>query len=380
MALKKIAILTQPLFTNYGGFLQAYALQSTLERLGNKVEIIRRDPPYLSLRFPNNVKLEVKYLIKRLLSKPCTERSASQNKLITKNVNRFIKRYLNVSESLYTDNQLISYTKKHHFDAFVVGSDQVWRPAMSPNIYNFYLDFVSEQPIKKLAYAASFGVDKWEYTSSEQEACCKLVKQFDAISVREATGVDLCREYLGVVAVQVLDPTFLLSSKDYEQLAVFENEPKRDGDLFCYVLDKSDEKKACIDAIKAAMGYHDYYCMPRYSESPDNIARYKDLCIFPSVTSWIRSLMDAKMVVTDSFHGTAFSIIFNKPFWVIGNKARGLSRFESILGLFDLQDRLIVPPQKNDIDWAKPIDWESVNEKKREWQGYSLEFIKSVLK
>ena len=83
-------------------------------------------------------------------------------------------------------------------------------------------------------------------------------------------------------------------------------------------------------------------------------------CVFPSVTSWLRGFMDAEMVIVDSFHGAVFSIIFNKPFWVIGNSKRGNARFESLLGLYGLEDRMITPGDS--VDWGKTIDWDRVNE------------------
>ena len=89
--------------------------------------------------------------------------------------------------------------------------------------------------------------------------------------------------------------------------------------------------------------------------------------------------MDAKMVFTDSFHGCVFSIIFNKPFWVIGNTERGNARFDSLLKIFNLQDRLISPDDINKTDLTLPINWEKVNSIKKEWQEKSFNFLKNNL-
>lgn len=375
----KLAILTQPLFFNYGGLLQAYALQTILERMGHEVIILNRETTSASVRFPNNLVLDAKYFLRKILRKPNVTRNSRQNKLISSKTQKFTDSYLHTSPSLYSVKLLNKYLSKHPQDGFVVGSDQVWRPSMSPCLTNYFLDFTKLQNVKRIAYAASFGVDCWEFTDADTVACSALAKIFDAISVREASGVALCEEYLEVDAVHVLDPTLMLEKEDYIQLANEANETKIDGSLFCYVLDKSEEKQTVIKTISQKQGLKDFYCMPALHDSPENIERDPDNCIYPPVTQWLRSFMDAEMVLTDSFHGTAFSIIFNKPFWVIGNKARGLSRFESILGIFGLQDRLITPEQASSIDWIAPIDWERVNAVRKEWQNMSQDFLDKAL-
>lgn len=375
----KIGILTQPLFTNYGGILQAYALQHVLLSMGHEVKIIRRDPKYLSTRFPNNLLLDIKYYLRKLLRKKSCARSARQIRYISSQTYRFINKYINITESLYTETQLRKYIAKNPYDVYVVGSDQVWRPAMSPNIYNFFLDFVTYDKARRVAYAASFGVDNWEFSEEQTQICSQLAKMFDAISVREESGVDLCEKYLGVNATHVLDPTLLLSEEEYTSLVIAENEPKLNGDLFCYVLDITKETMACIDMIKASMGYSDYYCMPDYNDASYNIAKYRHLCVYPPVTQWIRSFMDAKMVFTDSFHGTVFSIIFNKPFWVIGNKKRGLSRIESLLEQFGLQDRFITIDDVSNTEWSKTIDWDEVNQKRDSLKDFSISYLYQAL-
>ena len=102
-------------------------------------------------------------------------------------------------------------------------------------------------------------------------------------------------------------------------------------------------------------------------------------CVTPPVEDWISAFMEAEMVVTDSFHGCVFSIIFNKPFWVIGNKARGMARFETLLSQYGLQDRLINPSEVGNIDVNKPINWDEVNNKRKELQDIAVDFIEKNL-
>src|SRR5690606_26995758 len=129
---------------------------------------------------------------------------------ISNNNVKFLNKYINHSLLINAYKDLAEYFKNRKFNAVIVGSDQTWRPKYSPNIYNYYLDFLKDNnQIKKLAYASSFGTAEWEYTTEQTEKCKTLAKQFHAISVREHTGVDLCREKLGVEAIQLLDPTLL---------------------------------------------------------------------------------------------------------------------------------------------------------------------------
>ena len=113
-----------------------------------------------------------------------------------------------------------AYTSQYRFDAYVVGSDQVWRPTynLGDKLFDMYLAFADGQQVKRLSYAASFGVDKWEYSDDQTRICSELAKQFDAISVREKSGVKLCADNLGVDAIHVLDPTMLLDPSDYNKL------------------------------------------------------------------------------------------------------------------------------------------------------------------
>ena len=126
----------------------------------------------------------------------------------------FIDKYLHVIDVNVpiTENSINDY----NFDGYIVGSDQVWRPRYcKKTLMNNFLDFTNGINVKRLSYAASFGVDSWEFTKDETTKCAELIKTFNAISVREASAVDLCKQYLGVESKQVLDPTLLLSSEDY---------------------------------------------------------------------------------------------------------------------------------------------------------------------
>ena len=110
-----------------------------------------------------------------------------------------------------------------------------------------------------------------------------------------------------------------------------------------------------------------------------DIKEHIDDCIYPSVTRWIRGFMDAKMIVTDSFHGVLFSIIFNKPFWVMDNYLRGNARFDSVLDLFELQERRISDFSISDKKWDLPIDWEKINRINKREIKKSLSLLQNIL-
>lgn len=377
----KIGVYTHTLGNNYGGLLQAWALQKTLQSMGHEVWILQHDDESLRIKVLKQIRKIVFPLIRRFYV------TDQDKRYICSNTYAFIEKYIQPRTNFLSPSELHYYLKQNAFDVVVVGSDQVWRPMYVGNIKHFFLDFAEDLDIKRISYAASFGVDTWEINSAQTKACKRLVQQFDAISVRESSGVDLCKQYLDKNAVQVLDPTLLHEKKEYESIVKQENEPRRNGGLFCYVLDKSEESQEIVRMVSTKTRIEPYYCMPRNTDYAYMTRNNKDDFVYPRVITWLRSFMDAEMIITDSFHGVVFSIIFNKPFWVIVNKKRGAARFESLLKIFGLENRMIIDNNKNcsgttdctGIDWNEPIDWDRVNEIKKRWQDKSLEFLKESL-
>ena len=370
----KIGILTQPLHSNYGGLLQNYALQQTLVRAGHEVETIdwgggsgframlyRMKVQVLHMLLPNRYPL-LKYMP-----------NDKEKSIIQRNTHHFINTYINHTETIHSYEGFVSQAAKGKYDAYVVGSDQCWRPCYNAFLPSMFLDFVQDKQVKRIAYAASFGTDKWEFTPQQTAVCVPLAKKFDMVSVREDSGVKLCKENLGVDAVHVLDPTMLLTKEDYIQLIEKEKEPKSDGTLFNYILDPDAKKSAFIQKVAKAKGLKAFQVLPKCQaeiRTKEDVKKRIEDCVFPGVTTWLRAFMDAEMTIVDSFHGMVFSIIFNKPFWAIGNVSRGMSRFTSLLKMFHLEDRLLDADNLDDVDFSKPIDWTMVNgileEKRRE--------------
>lgn len=359
----KIGIITQALHTNYGGLLQNYALQQVLKKLGHEVITLdQTDAPVSRLII---VASYVKTFILRLIRKGVGrkyyfELDEKKKAYIGKHTQYFTDKYINHTRPMYKTEDFRNFCINNKIDVLMVGSDQVWRPYYNHNIYRSFFDFAEGFEIKRYAYAASFGVDSWEFTEEQTIRCKKLLEKFDAISVREHSGVDLCEIYFGRKAEFVLDPTMLLEKEDYEELVYTENEPMSSGDLFTYILDESEEKANIIEKISESLDLVPFKVMPKYRANRQTIKQIDD-CVFPPVTRWLRAFMDAKFVVCDSFHGAVFSIIFNKPFLVIGNKKRGICRFTSLLKLYNLEDRLITGVENDLSVIEKRIAWDSVN-------------------
>lgn len=361
----KIGILTQPLLANYGGILQNYALQQVLKQMGHEVWTIDwgngsglRETLYrMKVRVLHTL---LPYKFPPLRYKPNDKERA----IIQRNTNHFINTYINHTEAVHSYEGFGSQAEKGKYDVYVVGSDQCWRPCYNAFLSSMFLDFVQDKQVKRIAYAASFGTDKWEFTPQHTAVCAPLAKKFDLVTVREDSGVKLCKQHLGVDAVYVLDPTMLLTKEDYIQLIEKEKEPKSDGTLFNYILDPDTKKSAFIQKVAKSKGLKVFQVLPKCqteTRTKDDVKNRIEDCVFPGVTTWLRAFMDAEMTIVDSFHGMVFSIIFNKPFWAIGNVSRGMSRFTSLLRMFHLEDRLLETDHLDNVDFSKPIDWIMVN-------------------
>lgn len=380
----KIGILTQPLHSNYGGLLQNYALQQTLIRAGYEVETIdwgRRKTLRSSL-YNSKIRLLHTFFPKKY-SKDSYSPNDRELAVIKRNTNLFIETHIKHTNKIHSYEEFIEQAAKEEYGAYVVGSDQCWRPCYNAFISSMFLDFVQDKMVKRIAYAASFGTDKWEFTSQQTDVCAPLVRKFDLVTVREDSGVKLCKEHLGVDAIHVLDPTMLLTKEDYIQLIEKEKEPKSNGTLFNYILDPDAKKRAFIKRVADAKGLTSFQVLPKYqaeTRTKEDVKKCIEDCVFPRVTAWLRAFMDAEMTIVDSFHGMVFSIIFNKPFWAIGNVSRGMSRFTSLLKMFHLEDRLLDADNLDNVDFFEPVDWKYVNSILEEKRRSSKDLLLSRLK
>lgn len=373
---KMVAILTQALGYNYGGIIQNYALQKVVRDLGCNVTTIDRSEENPHSEFKIAVS-EYKTIFQRHFLKQ-NKLSVLDRAKVSKNTKKFIEKHIQVSAKIRTSEGLKKHFARSNYDFVIVGSDQVWRPKYSPNIFNFFLDFLSENTkIKKLSYAASFGTEDWEFSAEETEKCESLIQLFDAVSVRENSGVKLCKDFLNRNdALHVLDPTLLLQAEDYSQL-IARNKEKIG--LFTYVLDDEQQKTTFIHSCAKQLGLSIHTNQAKQSMQCLTIENIDD-CTLPPLEGWLRGFRDAEFVITDSFHGTVFSIINQKPFFVLVNADRGASRFESLLGELGLLDRLIYNTSTFDFNQLNaPINYKAVTHKLDSLKMESLQFLKENL-
>lgn len=295
-----VGIVTLCLHTNYGGNLQTFALQQALKKIGFSATTLQ-----FNFWWNDNSK-------------------GFNNGRI---VRAFTEKNIHLTDVLYLPQELHKLSQMR-FKNLIVGSDQVWRRIFLGNaIYSFFLDFAQYQKIPKIAYAASFGTETdSEYSADEITRLKILLKQFTALSARENSGVAILKNW-GFKAQHLLDPTLLLNAEDYAQF--FPAVPKNRNFIFAYLLDRSPYKTAVAQRVANAKNL----TLVQVNDTND-IPK-------PSVERWLWRFQNADFVVTDSFHGCVFSIIFGKPFIAILNVARGSARFFSLLQMLDLSERLL---------------------------------------
>lgn len=360
----KIAILTLPLHANYGGILQCYALQTILERMGHKVRVLSK-PRYGRSYYIIYPMAVCKRFFKRFILGKSVAILKAPHEIVRQHTDKFIHKYIHqYTKRLWTD-KIAS-----HFDAIIVGSDQVWRPLYSQPIEEAFLSFLGDAKIKRISYAASFGVDNCEYTKEQIDTCSSLLKKFDAVSVRESSGINMCKECFDVKAVQMLDPTLLLSADDYRALIKNGKTEPAKGNMLVYMLDRTKEKEYLVERIAKEKGLIPFWMS---SDIDDDMLTLEQRIKMP-VEQWLRSFDDAEFVLTDSFHGCVFSIIFGKQFLAVGNKDRGLSRFNSLLETFSLNERLILSPDEYKGN-LKIIDYAQLQKKLYILQNQSISYL-----
>lgn len=324
----RVNILTQPLFSNYGGILQNYALQNALRRLGHEPLTLNRPTsrPSKGVLWKEAVRMVLNSVkaLRGLWPYPWlwSDTVRMKEHELSHPQRRFVDRYIAKVdvEAPYTQTVAEAYPA----EAYVVGSDQVWRPWCSPYMGNCFLDFTEGLDVKRIAYAASFGTDQWEMDRETTAEARWLAQRFDAISVRESTGVDLCRDHLGVEAQHVLDPTMLLTGDDYLALTYDADYPSGPY-IAAYILDLDSDKLKYIKALSKRLGLPVVYVGRMHRDGFDSIER------------WLATLAHAEYTVTDSFHGTVFSILFGRRFFVLGNNVRGNARLESLLSMLGIK-------------------------------------------
>lgn len=364
----KVGILTFHSAKNYGAVLQTFALQHSLKLMGVDAFIIDRYSGHKSLIHQIYWTFHPRVIVQRLswLS-----------------FDQFSKKYLIPKTKEYnTSTSLIAFNKTENFDAVIVGSDQVWRMEFSLIGYNYFFDFLDGNNIRKISYAASFGKDKWEESDKVTAHVKKLLNDFSSISVREKSGVNICAETFNTQAIQVLDPTLLLTKEDYESIVLKNSPVAFNKNLVSYLLgEKQESLKYCDSFAKTNhLGFLDLYHIYPISSSFSASEFGEKRHLHVSVPEWLAQIRNAQYIITNSFHATIFSILFRKQFIVVDHPSGGTDRIISILELLGLNDRFVSNVSEISIElFQKSIDWNSVHELLNREKERSISFLHNSL-
>lgn len=365
--MKKIGILTFQNADNYGALLQAYALKMTLHNQGHTVHILNYFCPklereYKIVRWPClNLKDIIRQLIHLVMS-PC-------KLYIRSRFDGFRKRYLTDTCFLYPD--LISNQTKN-YDLFISGSDQVFNPRITDFDDNFFLSFCSDKT-KNHSYAASFGMQMENLTEKERRFLSKNLMNFSHISVREKQGTQIVKALTAQEAQTHLDPTLLITKNQWQSIALFPK--KRRNYVLLYLMHKDNKLIEFAKRLAKLKGLKLLYI----SQVLDVKKRIPATHITPTVQQWLGLFLNASYVVTNSFHGLAFSINFNKNFFLGKLPASWPvnSRLDNLLDITGLQPRLYTHFTDN---YDQPIDWETVNQKLAKERQKAFIYLKEITK
>ena len=350
----RIALLTIWHERNYGAELQTYATVKLLKELGHDIKVI-------DLRLSDFSDFNYKGKIGKVVSYFSPAEMKFRN-FWSKNIPK-TKRYKTIS-SLRNDPPSA--------DLYLVGSDQVWNPELTKILNKvFFLDFGSDD-IRRCSYASSFGTDTWNYPDLTEDMK-RLLGRFSIVTCRENTGVKILGDIFGIKAQQVLDPTLLLG--DYNELLGHTCFKCNQNTLVYYPLGEDSELKNY--AINLA---HRLRMTPLNNDGRKTIFKHI-VWDRNSIEIWIRNISEAGFIITRSFHGIAFAIMYKKEFAAIRGTKNRTTRLESLLTALGLEERLFDSIETLDKlkPWNTPINYMLVNEKLELLRKESFKSLKQIV-
>lgn len=372
----KIAILTFKENNNYGAFLQAFSLQHVLEERGFDVEVIDYVRK-LTIENSKLLKFWPKYSFKTMVSSIISYR---RNLILDRKGNE-VHDKLNLTKKKYYSNEELRFDQEN-WDNFVVGSDQVWNYVNSNFDPAFFLDFV-ENNSKKNSYAASFGsgkipnefpkkIENKNNDKNFKEAYKNYLSSFSNISVREKSGKNIIDGLLEKDVKVVLDPTLLITKEEWE--VIVDHKPSDDKYILVYSI---DNKKQMFAQAKKLSKELNLPIKQVFATPKSKLYGVKNVNANPF--EWIQVFNNASYVITDSFHGTAFSINLAKPFKVFYHEGKNTySRIDNLLEIVGLENQKMT--NNSDVSKIEDIDYTSVRKKLDEERKKSYAFIDSSLK
>lgn len=368
--MKKISLITLQNVPNYGSVLQCYAIECVCKKMGYTIETVNYLPKRMTkLGMLKNIKYKTKRLEKSFFLRTFARIIIFPSYLLRFNTFKiFRKRYLNMTEKVYKDYDAILLDVPQA-DIYCTGSDQVWNSDWNGEIDKALFLAYAPDDKNKIAYAASFG--KKELSKDEIPETKRLLKKYRRISLREISGVNICNS-LGIKnTINVLDPTLLLTGDEWRKLS--SNKYCKKDYILVYNLNRNKRidnyannlsKKTGIDVFYLSYQLHEFY------------KRGKMKCN-PRVEDFISLIDNAKYVITDSFHATAFSLNLNTQF-IIVYPEKFSTRLQCILETLNLENR--VAKNENDLSISNGIiDYNIVNKKLDNMRNSSISWLKSSL-
>jgi hypothetical protein len=378
-----IGILTFHFSDNYGAALQAYALRRWLTERGHRASFIDYRPAHIErggrLCVPTSpaklkADLKVVYLAVSSFLHQHFGHRGQREKFV-----RFREHFLGISTDAAPTDNGASLAAAQAYDLIVAGSDQIWSPSQHFGFDpNYFLAFAQSFRARKISYAASFGRDR--VSPDEAAQLPELLHHFDAISVREASGATLVERTTGQRPANVPDPTLLLNS--YAELTdpAPTAGPGTEPYLFCYGLRSPDNIRQTAELVASQLD-----CPILSPHNPHR--RWVEIgqTVYPDPAEWVALVKNARFVVTNSFHGTVFSLLFKKPFIVAGltgDKATANARAIHLLRAVGLENRFAASfsAQQTEALMATAIDWAAVDQRLADLRQAGNEFLSGQLK
>lgn len=361
---KNIGILTWHYYPNFGSALQAFALQKTLKLMGNKVSFINYQNPKFGtvsnfkrtiyLIFGNTVgKIPIKYIERYRFATFC-----------------FSHKYLKTGKLTTNKNELQALSSG--YNVIICGSDQIW----APNVFNpVYFASFAKKGIRKVSYAASIGLNSIpEKLIPEYK---RLLSSFYAVGIREEEGRQLLKQSCGIDSTVVLDPTLLVDAEIYERMqrrVIGVKNPY----LFCYFLNENNHYK---DIVEKYAEKHNLQIIGVSSKESDSTWMMRLTGLGADHFLWL--VNNADTVMTDSYHGSIFSLLFHKNLWIFqrfeeSNPICQNSRIRQLDTYFKIGSRIVTSSQL--IDESTPMDFEYFESELKLLRKSSFEFLSNALK
>lgn len=366
---------------NYGQLLQCFALQYYLKKQGHNPFLIRYIPQVKTkTKFERILSLwkliSPKHVLAYKKFREEQKRSAEFDANNPRFFDAFREEFIDFSPSIYYTLQDLK-NENWDADAFICGSDQIWSYSpIKENIEAFFLQFAPSSS-KVISYAASFGRPK--LPEDYLEMLPQLLKKFDSVSLREESGVNLCKDANRLDATLVCDPTILLYGSDYLNVIV-KKDIQPNHSIFTYLLNWETELP--LDEIKTFIKKEDLqmnFVGAHGMENKNLFPFFEDL----SISSWLNKMASSKYSLTNSFHGTVLSILLKRSFIVFpltGTSAQMNGRITTLLTKLGLESRIYTAEKSIQEILNQPIDWDFVEERLNEFRNESKLFLELALK